>query len=206
MWPMVNPSLLTMSSADKLLYGNIVKDWESTLNRAIANWQKFTANRVKFTGEQQTAILAWYKDFPRLWEAVRPNFELQPGETQASKKYRLLEKTDAFVFGNRDKWNRGLGVPVILVGAFLVSAAVGIAGALWAIGYIRKQGNISSLIDKVAAGSIPTSVLDDAIKADAQSSSPFGDIGGIVKWGAIGLALFFLVPPLLSTFKAGNRA
>lgn len=206
MWETTNPLLLSIPNADKLLYKNIVLDWEKTLNKAIADWEKFTLQRSRFSREQQQVIFDWYKDFPRLWEAVRPNFELQPGETMSSKKYRLLEKTDAFVFGNRQKWVRGLGVPVILIAGVLVSAVAGVAGVLWSIGFIKRQNNISSLIDKVAAGQIPAGVLTDAIKTDSQSSSPFGDVASIVKWGAIAAVLFFVVPPLLSTFKAGRNA
>jgi hypothetical protein len=207
MWETYSPELLSkISNADGLLYKNIVTDWENILNKAIADWQKFQTERVKFTQQQQQAVFDWYREFPRLWSAVRPNFELAPGETTASKKFRLLEKADAFVYGNRDKWVRGLGAPVLLIAGVVVSAVAGVAGVLWAIGFIRRQGNISSLIDKVAAGQIPTSVLTDAIRSDAQAVSPLADIGTIVKWGAIGLALFFVVPPLLATFKAGRSA
>jgi hypothetical protein len=77
--------------------------------------------------------------------------------------------------------------------------AGGVAAGLWAVGYIKRQSNISAMIDGVTTGRLPASVLQEAI---AKESSLFGDIGGILKWLVVGVLVVFAGPPLLKMLQS----
>ncbi len=84
--------------------------------------------------------------------------------------------------------------PVIIAGVLIVG---GIAAALWAGGYIKKQMNISRMIEGVTAGRISESVLQEAIK----EKPLFGDISGTIKWIVIGgIGLIAVLPALKARY------
>jgi hypothetical protein len=57
------------------------------------------------------------------------------------------------------------------------------------------------MIDAVVAGKLPASVLQDAINKESETDF-FGDIGGILKWLAVGTVIFFAGPPLLKMLQS----
>jgi len=72
---------------------------------------------------------------------------------------------------------RSLGIaPAVIAGVLIVGGA---AAALWAIGYIKRQSNISRMIDGVTAGAIPSEVLVEAVKAE-QDSGLFAGLAGAI--------------------------
>lgn len=158
--------------------------------QARVDWAKFRIGRAQglFTAEQAKEVLAWYRDFPRLWETLRPNWAENPSPTQR----RFAEHVDRFVYNLRAARGSGLGLaPLIIAGVVIVG---GIASALWAGGYVKKQFNVSRLIEGVTAGHISESVLKEAVK---EEPGLFGDVSGLIKWLVIGgVGLMVLVPAL----------
>ncbi len=63
--------------------------------QAKKDWAKFRIGRAQglFTAEQSREVLGWFKDFPRLWETLRPNWAENPSESQR----RFARQVDSFV-------------------------------------------------------------------------------------------------------------
>lgn len=145
-----------------------------------------------FTAEQAGQVLGWYRDFPRLWKSLRPNWSENPSPAQR----RFAERVDVFVSDLRAAQGYGLGLlPIVIAGVVIVG---GIAAALWAGGYVKKQFNISRLIEGVTAGRISESALQEALK---EKPGLFGDVGGMLKWLVIvGVGLMVAVPALKARY------
>ena len=90
--------------------------------------------------------------------------------------------------------SKGLGLAmVVIAGILLVSAAFGSAGVVWAVGYAKKQNNVSRMIELAADGKIPADVLQKAI--EEEQSSIFGKLGlGAIAPAVIIAALIFVAP------------
>jgi hypothetical protein len=182
-----------------------VVKFPQTFARAKADFAKFKegSKRGLFTLSQKQEAASWFKDFPRLWETIRPNFEDVMLEQTGSVNVNFVPEVDAWVAKLKtDSSLASLGViPIIIAGVLIVG---GIAAATWAVGYVKRQNNVSRLIDEVVAGKIPADVLKDAVAKE--DSSFFGDISGVLKWGAIGLAAWFLLPVAVKLLKGGKSA
>lgn len=181
---------------------DIVVNFPALFDQAQGDWAKFKIGvaRGLFSADQKAAVLDWYRDFPRLWESIKPNFEDTMLEATGSYNVTFVPKVDAWVKGLKgDKVFTGLGLaPVVVAGVLVVG---GIAVALWAVGYIKRQANIAKIVDGVTKGQIPASVLSEAIQAE-KDSSIVGQFGDIFKYAAIGLALWFLAPPIIKMFQS----
>lgn len=158
--------------------------------QAQVDWAKFKLGRVQglFTASEAKEVLAWFRGFPRLWETVRPNWS----ENISPSQRRFAGRVDSFVAGVKASEGSGLGLlPIVIAGVIVVG---GIAGALWAAGYIKKQYNVSRLIEGVTAGRISEKVLGEAVK---EGPGLFGDVSGMIKWLVIGGVGLIIVLPAL---------
>jgi hypothetical protein len=180
-----------------------VMNFPAVFAKAQSDWAKFKAGYTAglFTPSQIKTTIDWYKDFPKLWETIRPNFEDVMAEKVGQYNLNFVPNVDAWLasIGADPVYRSALGFLPVLVGAVLIVG--GVAAGVWALGYIKQQNNLSAMIDGVVAGKIPASVLDSAIAAE-QSTGVFSGITGLVKWLAVGAALWFLAPPLIKMFQS----
>jgi len=199
-------SLFSASEAEQIR--SVVSDFPVILDRAIEDWAKYKA-AVKvgvFTPQvpyvlppelidQQDRILDWFSDFPRLWETIRPNFVVTPEGAPLSRVSPIVDKADNFVSRLKSETvDSGLGaVPIIIVAGVLIAGLLGVAGAIWAIGYVKKQANISGIIDEVVAGRVSEDVLSRAIEQE-QSGGMFAGLGNFAKWVAIAIGAALVLP------------
>ncbi len=166
----------------------LIPGFPASFDRAVVDWAKLKvgAKAGLFTQAQIDEALAWYREFPKLWETLRPNFM----QTEAGLK--LGQSVDSFIGrlkGSSFYRSGQLGFPPVLIAGVLIVG--GAAASLWAVGYILKQRNLSEMIDGVTAGRIPADVLAQAIEAE-KSGGFFGGLSDMVKWillGGIGLVL-----------------
>lgn len=171
----------------------LVPDFPKIFDQAVTDWAKLKTG-VKagaFTAKQIDDALAWFRDFPQLWETIRVNFI----KTPAGLKWGGT--VDDFIGRiKKDPFYRSgqLGIaPVIVAGVLIVG---GVAASLWAIQYIQRQANLSEMIDGVIAGKIPPEVLAKAIEAE-KSAGLFSGISDTVKWLAIAGGVLLLLPMVL---------
>lgn len=177
-----------------------VVNFPATFERAVADWAKFKAG-VKaglFTQAQRAEILAWFRDFPKLWETIRPNFVITrtpQGSYLPLTRPEFANKVDIFVARLKgDAVDPGLGIAPIIIAGVIIAGALGLAGAFWAVAYMQRQANISKMVDEVTAGRLPVGVLETALEQEAAFMTPIGELGGVVKWLALALAAYYLVP------------
>jgi len=175
----LGPTLAVLATTTALNYWDqkkvqsLVPDFPAIFDQAVIDFAKFKVGVEAglFTTDQQNKIMAWFVEFPRLWEAIRPNFIKTPDGLEWGGK------VDDFIGRIRrsDLYRpSGLGLaPAVVAGVLIVG---GVAAGLWAVSYIQKQANLSKMIDQVTAGKIPASVLVEAIKAE-QSGGLFGGFG-----------------------------
>ena len=166
----------------------LIPRFPASFERAVVDWAKLKIG-VKaglFTEPQIAEALAWFRDLPRLWETIRPNFLKTAADVSWSKtvdEFVGRLQRDGFYQSGR------LGLaPVVIAGVLIVG---GTAASLWAIQYILKQRNLSDMIDGVTAGRIPADVLAAAIEAEKRSGF-LGGLSDVVKWlllGGVGLVL-----------------
>jgi len=164
--------------------------------------------RGLFTNAQKAAVQKWFGDFPKYWETVRPNFLNHPdGRPRPDHSIAYARDVDNWVASLRAKtWNDPLlGEPITLIVIAGILIIGGIAAALWAVGYIKEQSNISNVIEQTVAGKLPPEAVVAAYQAQeaAANNSPFGNISEIVKWGAIA-ALVLLGVPLIAGVVRGK--
>lgn len=212
-----------LSAAEKADLVKAAVGFPVMLDLAITDWEKFklgvAAGLFNYTWTEKLynwfsnspgeTVLNWYKDFPRYWQLMRPNFEIQTGD--GNKDLALLktkQKADAFVtrLTGEKLYIQGLGIAPIIIAGIIVAGILGVAGVTWAIGYIKKQYNISEIIDQTVAGKIPADVLQKAIEESGASSSPFADIAGLIKWGLIGVAVIMVWPYVQGFLGSRGRA
>lgn len=151
----------------------LVPDFPGIFDRAVADFAKFKVGVAAdlFSQKQRADVMAWFVDFPQLWETIRPNF------ATVGTGNLFADRVDAFVSrlqGSALYRTATLGgVPIVVAGILLVG---GVAAGLWAVGYIKRQANISRMIDEVTTGALPAQVLVEAVKAE-QDSGLFAGLG-----------------------------
>jgi hypothetical protein len=159
--------------------------------QAQKDWAKLKAGLAAglFTQSQKNQAWDWFKEFPKAWETVRPNWS----ENISSVQRAWGQKVDAFVAEIKGYGGlSGLGLaPVVIAGILIVG---GLAAASWGVGYLKKQLNVSKMIDEVTAGKLPASILEEATK---EQPGLFEDIAGLIKWVVIGGVILMVVVPAL---------
>ena len=163
--------------------------------QAKIDWVKFKLGRAQglFSAEQTRDVLDWFRDFPRLWETLRSNWS----ESTAESQRRFAAHVDIFVSELRMRNGlSGLGLgPIIIAGVLIVG---GVAAALWAGGYVKKQFNLSRMIDGVTAGRISEDVLREAVEKEP---GLFAGVSGMIKWVVIGgIGLLVVLPALKARY------
>ena len=174
-----------------------VANFPEIFEQAVTDWAKFKAGYKAGLFDEDDAgdVLDWFNEFPRLWETIKPNFEgADPAFTDKVNNWTKslgsnLEALD-------------LGIAPIIIAGVAIAAIFGVGGAVWAIGYAKKQHNISTMIDNVTAGKLPASVLETAVREE--HASILGDATGLIKFAVIGAALY-LAYPLLQKVVKGAR-
>lgn len=188
-----------------------VYNFPAIFDKAVADWSKFKAGVAAglFTSAQRSEILDWFKEFPQLWETIRPNFagyRSDQGAYLGIGPAGFTQKVDRWVASLRGEvTNPGLGLAPLIIAGVIIAGALGIAGAFWAVAYIKKQANVSKIIGEVTAGRLSESVLQTALQNEASILSPIGEIGGVVKWLALGLAAYFILPVAAEWIRGRNK-
>lgn len=184
----------------------VVAVFPSTFERALSDWAKFKAgvSRGLFAGSSRKEVLDWYRDFPKLWETIRPNFVKTVRTDQGSMidptYVSLVGRVDRFVQSlGADLSGNQLGLAPLIIGGIIIAGGLGIAAASWAISYLAKQANVSKLIEEVTAGRISPDILAAAIETERTLTNPISDFTGVIKWVVAG-AIFFFAMPLLERF------
>lgn len=160
---------------DKQKVQRLVPDFPGIFERAVVDFVKFKTGvaRGLFTDQQQAEVMAWYLEFPELWETIRLNF------IKTDEGLEFGGRVDDFIGRLRKSEvyrSSTLGLaPAIIAGIVI---AGGVAAGLWAVSFVQRQANVSKMIDRVTAGSLPPEVLVEAMKAE-QSSGLFAGIGHI---------------------------
>ncbi|MHC4645186.1 MAG: hypothetical protein ACYTBJ_06775 [Planctomycetota bacterium] len=186
----------------------LVPEFPRIYAQARADWVKFKLglDRSLFSELEIRQIVEWYQDFPTLWQAIRPNWELR------SDAHPQKDAIDKFV-RDVDAWSEtisrapelsGLGIAPLIIAGILIAGALGIGGAIWAVGYVKKQNNVSAIIEATVAGQLPPEVLNDAIKADSAGGF-LGNIKSILMLTLVGGAVFMLWPQISGLLKKGAR-
>jgi hypothetical protein len=177
--PPTDLTLSVLSAYQKQRVQELIPQFPDMFDRARDDWAKFQVGlkRNLFTPGQQKEILDWFREFPSLWETVRPNFINTPEGQEwggtvddfigAMKREPVFRETQLGLVG------------VIVVGTVLVVG--GVAAALWAISYMEKQQNISKMIDQVTAGALPPEVLAAAVKEEKTG----GLFAGLAEIGSV---------------------
>lgn len=189
----------------------MVVNFPATFDRAVKDWAKFKVG-VKaglFTQAQQQETIEWFREFPKLWETVRPNFVTQrtaAGAYLPMGPVGFADKVDKWVARLGGSVNTpGLGLAPIIIAGVIIAGALGLAGAFWAVAYIQRQSVISEMIEQVTAGKLSESVLNTALANEAGFMSPIGEIGGVIKWLALGLAAYLILPVLADSLRGKNK-
>lgn len=208
---------VTTSAAQEADIKNLLATFPDVLDQAITDYAKLKAglsysmkNQTQlFTADQLNTITAWFVKFPDLWDTLAPNYEGSIGDA-AADQYRASVKAKAEAFVKKLRGDTvlypGLGVlPFIIIAGVIIAGLLGVGAAIWAVGYVQQQRNVSAMIDGVVAGKIPADVLDQAI-TEAQTN-PLGQLGDVLKYAAIGAALILAWPVLSNLFnKIGKKA
>lgn len=163
--------------------------------QAKVDWIKFKLGRAQglFSAEQTRDVLNWFRDFPRLWETLRSNWS----ESTAESQRRFAVLVDTFVSELKSpSMTFGLGIaPLVIAGVLIVG---GVAAALWAGGYVKKQFNLSRMIEGVTAGHISEDVLREAVEKEP---GLFAGVSGMIKWIVIGsIGLLVVLPALKARY------
>ncbi len=178
----IDVTMKALSYWDKQKVKSLVKDFPGIFEQAQEDWAKFKlgVNHGLFDSSSKEKALSWFRDFPKMWETIRPNFM----KTEQGEEFG--NRVDDFIYSmNQTPFYRekSLGfVTAVIAGVLIVG---GVAAGLWAVGYIQKQRNVSNMIDNVTAGKLSPEILKKAIDAE-KSGSMFAGFGSLVKWLLIG--------------------
>jgi len=188
----------------------LVRDFPAIFGKAVKDWSTFRAglDADLFSLKQQETVYEWYREFPRLWDTIKPNFSptvrTDHGSVLMPGNKAFYDTVEAWVVKLRtDLAPRGLG-QVIIIAGIIIAAIAGIAGALWAVGYIKEQNNVSNMINETVAGKLPPTILEEYYKQDRSTlPSPGEVLSGVANLGTlalIGVGLYFAWPFLKGVF------
>jgi len=173
---------------------SVVQGFPAVFETAKRDWARFRAgvDRGLFTTNQKNVVLDWFDSLGYLWEGIRPNWS-ESFTPDTPGKLAFMAEVDSWV--NRYGSARsGLGVAPLIIAGIAVAAVFGVAGILWAVGYIKEQANVSTVIDNVVSGVVPSDVLETYYQQEGAQAGFVGSVGDIVKWGAVALAIWFAAP------------
>lgn len=169
-----------LTTSETAQIGDMVHSFPEVLDQAISDWAKFKIayKNQLISQDQLKIIMDWFLEFPQLWETVRPSFE----STEVLNDPELVRKADNFVERFQPELMKmQLGLATIIIGSVIIAAALGVGAAIWGIGYIKKQNNITMIIEGATAGKISEDVLREAVKQEAGIMSAVGgSIGTLV--------------------------
>jgi hypothetical protein len=174
------------TEVEKRLVASLVPDFRTVFTRAKKDWRLLVDNWREFRPEQLQTALAWFEDFPRLWEVIRPNF-IQTREGlkfggQVDDWIGSIQKSRLYRTG-------GLGLaPIVVAGVFLVG---GLAAGIWGAGFVKKQFNVSKMIEAVSTGTLDPGVLREAVKAD-RAGGLFAGVERMISVGLFGVAAWIV--------------
>ena len=208
---------LTSSQEAELV--ELVQKFGTSFLLAQKDWATFKAgvSAGLFSSTQRNTVTAWFKDFPAFWDTLKLNFQdpqwISGGITTATRPGTLSVRdtgfsleVDIWVSKLRAQTSNGLGIiPVfIVIAGIIIAGLLGTGAALWALGYFKKQDGIHDLIEGVVAGKVPPTVLDNAIKAETESTGFFGQLSSLAKWAIVG-AVVFMGLPILRDFVSDRK-
>lgn len=181
----------------------VVQKFPAILNQARSDWGKFNAGvaRNLFSGKDKTTVLDWFGDLPKLWDGIKGNWRTDSAFYRDTEQWiNKLRTHPSILFP-------GLGIAPLIIAGVIIAAAFGVAGSIWGIAYIKKQANITRLINETVAGRLAPAVLQEAVAQEA-SLNPFGGIGSTLKTVVIGGILFMVLKefgPGLAKSIQGSR-
>jgi len=196
------------SEAHYNAYADVVEQYPSLLDDAVDSWAKYKVGLKYglFTSGERSQIESQFDGWPKLWSAVRPNYEAggaynSPDVVRRSESFVGVLTNDLHVTGIdvTPPLSGGLGVAPIIVAGVLVAGIIGLAGVLWSIGYIKKQGNVSRLIEETVSGNLSESVLTAAVAEE--KNSWFDTIGNMVTLGILAVGVYLFWPQIKKVFS-----
>jgi len=201
-YPQPDPLSALLSSAQAAAVQQLPVDFPAVLAQAKQDYQVLRAGLdagVTINPSDLTTLTDWFRDFPRYWTTIRPNYVPDYTTVVSAHQEALLNDADQFasVLGGDHTIQTGLGIGPLIIAGILVAAVAGVAGVIWAIGYVKAQNNISQIITDTVAGKLPPDILKKAIDKSQEGSSWLTDIEGILKWGAIAIIGIMVLPRLL---------
>jgi hypothetical protein len=201
-YPQPDPLSSLLDSAQAAAVRQLPVDFPAVLAQAKQDYQVLRAgldNGVPIDQSTLTQITDWFRDFPRYWTTIRPNYVPDYTTVVSAHQAALLDDADAFAaqLTGDHTVQTGLGIGPLIIAGILVAAVAGVAGVIWAIGYVKSQNNISQMITDTVAGKLPPDILKKAIDKSQEGSSWLTDIEGILKWGAIAIVGIMVLPRLL---------
>jgi len=180
----------------------VVQQFPVIMKQARSDWAKYEVGSKNnlFTKGQSRDIVDWFAQLPYLWDGIKNNWLFTPqGLLLSGANKKFYDDTESWMNKLRTSPSvlfPGIGFGFLIIAGVIILAAFGTAGAFWAIGYVKKQNNISRMIDEVVAGRLPPEVLQAAV--DKEESGFLGDIKGIVMLG-LGVAALYLFWPQIKT-------
>lgn len=188
---------------------DLVPEFPRIFDQAVTDWAKYklAVGQSIVPNNKREEVEEWFAEFPRLWETIRPNWvDPLPGGMYSARKSAFADKVDNWVatlVADPSYGSSGLGLATIIIAGIFIAGALGVGGAVWAVGYVKKQNNVSRIIDEVTAGRIPPAILQEAIKEERGGF--FSDVSNISKnillIGALGVGAYIFIP----MFGKGGR-
>jgi len=195
-----------LTDRQKQEIASLVPVFPDVLQRAVDDWAKFKVGYRSglFNADRVERIAAWFNEFPRLWETIRPNFLITADGSTIVPRPAIVSQADRFVSRlGADRQTMNLGIAPLIVAGIIIAGLLGVAGAIWAIGYVKEQDNISNMIDEVVAGNLPADVLQEAI--ESERGSVFSDIGSILKYAVLAGAVVLLWPHISKLLRGDKQ-
>ncbi len=194
--PLANGPLGPIGDYQVSEYENLIYNFPAVFDQAQSDLIKYQlAVDGGFISEtNRVTVLEWFNEFPDLWDAIKDNwYKANPDLSQAIdyRNQAFYNRVDTWVNKIRETFAEyTLGIAPIIIGVFIIAGIFGIAGAIWAVAYVKEQNNISNIIDQAVAGNISEDVLMAALaKSEKGPLEGFldriGDIGMIAITGAI---------------------
>lgn len=170
-----------------------VQSFPAVLKQSRDSWALFKvgAQAGLFSSREVERIRDHYREFPKLLETVKP--ELEKNNRQA------LREGEDFVkrLGADPLYTAGLGIASLVIAGVLIAGAFGVGGAIWAVGYVKEQNNISRIIDATVAGNLPPEILEAAVRNEGF----FGSAGFGIGAALLAVAAVMFGPKLLKAVR-----